>query len=268
MSPSFARPDEFMEQAARRLLAESATTRPHEICLTALVGRLEIELKLVPARAFAGVLLRDGDFGTILVADHLSIGRQRFTIGHELGHAILHPPTNPRQTCGLEDLAVYSAATRPREREANVFATELLMPREMFTPLIRFPPSMGNIKELSDEFRTSLTATAIRFCQLCGERSAVVFSQKGAIGWTFSSPDFGFNISLGATLDSDTFAYDANLAKNVPGEFTEVPLGAWVDEEVPRGTVVQEVSVAMPKQHAALTLLWLADVDEELSELW
>ena len=55
--------------------------------------------------------------------------RFRFTIAHELGHWICHADENaeaPAVYCRHADLA--HDADRSREREANVFAAELLMP--------------------------------------------------------------------------------------------------------------------------------------------
>jgi Zn-dependent peptidase ImmA (M78 family) len=59
-----------------------------------------------------------------------SPGRRRFTIAHELGHwicQVLEGSTAP-VFCRPSDLA--ATADRALEREANVFAAELLMPEE------------------------------------------------------------------------------------------------------------------------------------------
>ena len=56
--------------------------------------------------------------------------RQRFTVAHEVGHWVcqcLEGSAAPVM-CRDEDLS--TAADRAREREANVFAAELLMPEE------------------------------------------------------------------------------------------------------------------------------------------
>ncbi|HZO95857.1 MAG TPA: ImmA/IrrE family metallo-endopeptidase [Gaiellaceae bacterium] len=57
--------------------------------------------------------------------------RQRFTVAHELGHwvcQVLEGDPAPVY-CRAEDVGVDPAA-KAREREANVFAAELLMPEE------------------------------------------------------------------------------------------------------------------------------------------
>jgi hypothetical protein len=64
-------------------------------------------------------------------------GRRRFTIGHELGHHILHRTGPQTLFCrrAVVDVEPASAAARPPlpdlEEEANVFAAALLMPAEL-----------------------------------------------------------------------------------------------------------------------------------------
>lgn len=59
-----------------------------------------------------------------------SAGRRRFTVAHEIGHWICHcveGPTGDEIHCRSRDVDA-DAPPNPREREANVFAAELLMP--------------------------------------------------------------------------------------------------------------------------------------------
>ena len=64
-------------------------------------------------------------------------GRRRFTIGHELGHHILHRTGQQTLSCGKTtvDVDPDAAEARPAlpniEEEANIFAAALLMPAEM-----------------------------------------------------------------------------------------------------------------------------------------
>jgi Zn-dependent peptidase ImmA (M78 family) len=56
--------------------------------------------------------------------------RRRFTIAHELGHWICQCLEGSAQPIMCRDKDLSTAADRAREREANVFAAELLMPEE------------------------------------------------------------------------------------------------------------------------------------------
>ena len=56
---------------------------------------------------------------------------RRFSIAHELGHFVLeHPSASVDRLCGRVN-AVADDAVRDFEAEANAFASELLMPREI-----------------------------------------------------------------------------------------------------------------------------------------
>ena len=56
--------------------------------------------------------------------------RRRFTLAHELGHWICQHLEGAREPvyCRHEDVTAAAPPDRAREREANVFAAELLMP--------------------------------------------------------------------------------------------------------------------------------------------
>ena len=57
--------------------------------------------------------------------------RERFTVAHELGHWICHAHERPDAAAGLLPASARRrAADRTLEREANVFAAELLMPEQ------------------------------------------------------------------------------------------------------------------------------------------
>jgi Zn-dependent peptidase ImmA (M78 family) len=82
--------------------------------------------------------------------DERPLRRYRFTIAHELGHWVCHVlgRPNPQPTyCRAVDLT--ASADRTLEREANVFAAELLMPE---------PVVLSAWAELSD-----VAACAARF---------------------------------------------------------------------------------------------------------
>lgn len=77
--------------------------------------------------------------------------RQAFTIAHELGHAILHQKWAESNDYRVLMRDMGAGKDDPKEKEANTFAANLLVPREM---LIRFTENMS-LKELSDMFVVS-----------------------------------------------------------------------------------------------------------------
>lgn len=80
----------------------------------------------------AGFLFKAGNFAWAYVSSDARnpIGRQRFTAAHEFAHAVLHREAMPEQFLAdtHEMVSDPDTALDPKEREANRFAAELLMP--------------------------------------------------------------------------------------------------------------------------------------------
>ena len=85
--------------------------------------------------------------------------RQRFTIAHELGHHVLHAPmlaagVHVDKVIMRRDM-LSATGTDDNEIEANTFASELLMPRDLIAPVV------DQFVDLNDE--AQLSAVARRF---------------------------------------------------------------------------------------------------------
>jgi len=98
-----------------------------------------------------------------------SPGRRRFTIAHEVGHLLLHVPAaseafydRPADIREVDDGAVGAAVPelRRREREANVFARELLMPETLLNEQAR--ATGFNLPALAERFEVSVPAMRLR----------------------------------------------------------------------------------------------------------
>jgi Zn-dependent peptidase ImmA (M78 family) len=78
--------------------------------------------------------------------------RKRFTLAHEVGHWICHclDRSDRPVFCRHQDLAL--ATDRALEREANLFAAELLMPEPDLRAAFR---DQSDLKELAAEFGVS-----------------------------------------------------------------------------------------------------------------
>jgi hypothetical protein len=82
--------------------------------------------------------------------------RYRFTVAHELGHWICHAleGENPDTTfCRAVDIG--HTAERVIEREANIFAAELLMPEAAVQPVWR---ELGDLEQIAARFDVSPAA--------------------------------------------------------------------------------------------------------------
>lgn len=71
--------------------------------------------------------------------------RQRFTIAHELGHALLHNETLPRESYKND-----WGTRQIKEMEANRFAAELLMPRRAVNAVVNTAPPFLELCRIFD----------------------------------------------------------------------------------------------------------------------
>jgi IrrE N-terminal-like domain len=110
----------------------------------------------------SGELRRDGDGFRILYSTYLSVERRRFTIAHELAHALLEQTGSRAPRRGKE-----------LERLCDMFAAELLMPKSVFLEMARGEVSTERIIDIARQFRTSVTATGLRYAEL---RRVTVFA--------------------------------------------------------------------------------------------
>jgi len=98
----------------------------------------------------------DSNRKTIFVNDDYPATRNLFTIAHEIGHYVLHEGSQNR----FDEYHQYSSQELIREKEANDFAGELLMPQYKFEQI--FEEAKGNIEKIADIFGVSNRATEVR----------------------------------------------------------------------------------------------------------
>ena len=156
-------------------------------------------------RSLHGVLLRDRRL-IVYNAEIPEIGKQRFTIAHELGHWELHPGLE-HVLCTAEDIQAYRGSSP--ELEANAFAAELLMPGFLFSEAMRYKsPTVDDAKRLADRFQTSFTASLLRMVQFSDLPVYAVFSVDGRIKWYQRSKraESYFFKQIGTELDGDSLA--------------------------------------------------------------
>jgi Zn-dependent peptidase ImmA (M78 family) len=101
---------------------------------------------------------------SIIVNKNDSYGRQRFTIAHEIAHCLMDLDYIKQHGSIDRDGKASDETYRNRERKANSFAAELLMPEKEF--LRQFQVTNGNLEILAKFFGVSNTAARIRAFEL------------------------------------------------------------------------------------------------------
>ena len=98
-----------------------------------------------------------------------NLGRMNFTFAHELGHWFLHHDLAQEKLPGFEDEILIcrgtNIQTNNRERQADIFATYLLMPERFVTEQLKSfttPLSDHDLKLIANIFQVSKQAMKIR----------------------------------------------------------------------------------------------------------
>jgi hypothetical protein len=121
---------------------------------------------------FIGQLVFDcGDFFIHLNYDQLSdkdAPRTRFTLAHEFGHYFIKEHFSLlKKGISLHKPTMEGSGISPYEREANFFASNLLMPAKRFVNRsAEFEPGIDSILNLKSIFSSSIESTAIRYTEL------------------------------------------------------------------------------------------------------
>lgn len=106
--------------------------------------------------------------------------RRRFTLAHELGHAILHRQEFPE--------------VKVAEAEADSFASEFLMPASTILKDLSVPLTFTNLKKLKEKWGVSMSALARRAKDI-GIISPSVYRRTcvflSSCGYRKREPDFG-----------------------------------------------------------------------------
>lgn len=193
-------------------------------------------------------------------------GRVRFSIAHELGHFFL--PEHRRFLLSGDWHGSHAGfvSDRPTERQADQFASALLMPERSFTAEVKRRSgrvcTLRELASLADSvFNTSLTSTAIRYAHLCYEACAVVLSREHRVLYSIASEDMrrrGLGwIERRSLVSPNSPTARLLAAREVDREQGEVETAVWYDQR--RGPPLWEEAVRLGRTGLILTLLAAPD---------
>ena len=162
--------------------------------------------------------------------------RRRFTIAHELGHFILHRPIQPSFQCDKESVYTGIDTLKQIEREADDFASNLLMPGDLLRERIAGKPiDFHLIGELAKEFGVSLESMSIRIIKYTEQRAMLVYWDHGFLKYQWPSGTARkTRVRLRKTGDpqeplSGTLAADDTIEQEWDG--VDMPANVWCISE-------------------------------------
>lgn len=198
------------------------------------------DIKRLSTEAFEGglIALADKTDGVILVNSRSNPRRQRFTVGHELGHFLnyWHKASGPDGfRCTSRDMGLSKARDGDRatkmEVEANRFSADLLFPRPYFRKdLARMRiVDVEHIVTLAERYDMSKESTARRYVQEHDEPTAVVVSQHGKAQRIYRHKSFPFvECSPGSPVPAASATAQAAVKESEATGWIEVDGGVWL----------------------------------------
>ena len=122
----------------------------------------------------------------VALGNKLSECRMRFDMAHELGHIILHPWSEDIESLSKDEF-------KARERQANMFASAFLLPRNSFIEDVsQYPTDLKYYLYLKKKWQVSLQAMMYRARQLniiTANQYQYMMRQVSKNGWRISEPD-------------------------------------------------------------------------------
>ena len=240
---------------------------PSKIDPFTIVGRQKIEVTYARLDGASARIFRHGNRAIIRVSDQImQLGRLRFTIAHEVAHFLLGHKIPVEAALDANARSPFSVH---QEREADVFATEFLMPAAWVAAYCKGTvTSLSVVRTIAQAFRVSNVAAAVRRVELADAPCAVAYSADGRVVWARGSKTFPHRIQPQRKIGAGSVAseyFERGTLDPLPREVAAVAwLGTDTDPSVDR-LIEHAERVPEPGWGGVLSLLGLSDEPGSLS---
>lgn len=221
------------ELSALDLLKSVGWQKPGDLSLKEIASYCNAFVKEELLNNSEGRILINGESAIITIDSKIvQPSRKNFVIAHELGHFRLHKNIKPLFSDTEKELQEWYAKGK-HEQEANSFASELLMPSFLFKEQVkRKNLDLNLIREVSDYFQTSLTATILKYKDLGDFPVTILYIENSVIKWKQQSKDFPYEfLRLGNIVRTGTVARDFFDGEGLEKEPVLVDAIDWFPED-------------------------------------
>ncbi|UTW02816.1 ImmA/IrrE family metallo-endopeptidase [Amphritea atlantica] len=195
-------------------------------------------------------------------------GRKLFTSAHEIGHVILHIQTGKNSSfeCTESDINCKNQNTLKYEREANNFASSLLLPSSYIIPIVRRNDiTWSLVEEVANKCSTSLEATARRLVNSSYDRTALVIHKDGKMWTPVKSRSFPLYINSLEVLPPLITYDDTN---KFPEHLDTCLLNELIDSSGNQGGMLSYSSIFNREYNRRMTLITLLEFEEDDESEW
>ncbi len=247
---------------ARELLSALGIDDPAQMSLEDLIIYHDGIVRETPLNNCDGrMVMKNGRCIVSLNSDIEFPQKKRFVLAHELGHIILHGGKEATFSDDYSTLEAYKHGIQ--EKEANDFATELLMPTELFQKAC-FKQKFGSelIRTLSDKFNTSVTSTVYRYVDLGPHPICVFYSKDQKIQYWKKSEQFRYwipdrnKLSVPGDSVAEEF-YSKSRIYTKKDSDQIITKSTWFElKEYDSDTPMFEFCIITPRYNTVLSVIW------------
>ncbi len=254
----------MLETCAEEIIFQRGIVIPEEINLEAIAITLGAVVKKRPLTGCEARIVGNGSRAIITVNLNSSEERQRFSLGHELGHWQCHRGQNFQ--CSKDDIENFNNSSKQKERTADEFSANLLMPWFLFKPIAKTfsHADFNTVFQLSERFKTSIKATATRLIESNIFPAILIDHDQNKRRWFRRSTDIPQHWFPQDNLSQDSYAFDIVYGKaESDKKQMKVCANAWFDR---RGAEQYELLEHSVSYGAGRSLTLLEVIDAEMLE--
>ncbi|MBC7415542.1 MAG: ImmA/IrrE family metallo-endopeptidase [Herminiimonas sp.] len=252
---------------AEAIISDLGIDSPEDVDVDAIAFDAGLEVIYEPTVGCEATLVGFENRGIATINPGPVVGRRRFSVAHEIGHWHLHRGRSFK--CRVDDADNNLASSQPLEKEADTFASHLLMPGPLFNPRVDSGkyPDFDVLADIATQFKTSLMATFIRLATC--NRLPVVVACYGNDGrrWTLFAKDIPKRWFLKRKVDEDSFAYDLLKSGKERRQHGKQSADAWFENDDAGNFELSEQCVASFGGRA-LVVLYLESAMLEAQPDW
>lgn len=196
-------------KSAMLLLNELGWSEPSDMSMEEIAWSCGLIVRFREMDGSQGRIIMSNEEGIITINSAITYQPKiNYIIAHEIGHSRLHRNLLLFDDCEKTLSDWY--AKGPHEKEANVFASELLMPGNLFTRKVKNKKlALPLIEEVAYFFGASKTAVFLRYKELGDFPVMIIFIEDGIVKWKTCSDDFPYKwLTLDSKLPPLTVAGD------------------------------------------------------------